>query len=231
MSVQTHSKPPVELSWNGTEIFLFSEHAALLKSSRTLLIADLHLGKDEAFRASGIPVPEGPAAQTLQRLSNVLIRTQAQKLVILGDLFHADAGQSSRMFDALAAWRERHPTLPVVLVRGNHDRCRCDPCQTFGIKAINGTYVHSELRLQHAPPTGSESATLCGHVHPAVRLRMRNGPRSRLPCFYFTDRVGILPAFGDFTGHGILPQKDASRIFVIAGEHVLEVPGRHAISE
>lgn len=52
---------------------------------------------------------------------------------------------------------------------------------------------------------------------------MRNGPRTLLPCFYFMESTCILPAFGDFTGHGILPMKGASRVFVIAGNRVLEV--------
>jgi len=45
--------------------------------------------------------------------------------------------------------------------------------------------------------------SLTGHVHPARVLqgRGRGADRVRLPCFVFSDKRGILPAFGVFTGH------------------------------
>ncbi|MFG5408224.1 hypothetical protein ABXN37_09015 [Piscinibacter sakaiensis] len=41
---------------------------------------------------------------------------------------------------------------------------------------------------------------LAGHLHPCVHLSGRARDRLRLPCFHFAQGVGVLPAFGAFTG-------------------------------
>lgn len=212
----------MHLSWKGVDLFLLPDRAVLLKKSRTLLVADLHLGKDEVFRTSGIPVPQGPAERTLERLSRVLDETKPERLVILGDLFHAAKGNTKRVYDPLAALREKHSALQLILVRGNHDRFNADWKIKLNIEVVDSLDLDG-LSLNHAMSLNG-TAVMCAHIHPAVRVKMRNGPRSLLPCFYFTDSTCILPAFGDFTGHGILPTKGASRVFVIAGNRVLEIP-------
>ena len=47
---------------------------------------------------------------------------------------------------------------------------------------------------------------LAGHLHPCVVLGGRAHQRLRLPCFHFGAQVGVLPAFGAFTGmHALRP--------------------------
>ncbi|MFY7902844.1 MAG: hypothetical protein ACOVOU_08040, partial [Rubrivivax sp.] len=64
---------------------------------------------------------------------------------------------------------------------------------------------------------------LAGHVHPAASLGGRGPGRLRLPCFHFGADVGVLPAFGEFTGSRVLPRAPGDRVFVIAGDAVREV--------
>jgi metallophosphoesterase superfamily enzyme len=64
---------------------------------------------------------------------------------------------------------------------------------------------------------------LAGHVHPAVRLYGPARQRERLPCFAFGRDVGILPAFGDFTGFGDVDPREFERIYAIADDRVLLV--------
>lgn len=222
-SEKLHPVSPVQLSWNGVDLFLLPERAALLKKNRTLLVADLHLGKDEVFRASGVPVPQGLGECALERLSRVLEKTRTERLIILGDLFHAAEGNTERVYRALKSWRERHADLPVDLVVGNHDQCRTEWLRALTISRVGEKLNHAGVLLSHAPSGITTVREICGHVHPAVRLKMRNGPQTLLPCFYFQKTTCILPSFGNFTGHGVLALKDARRVFVIAGEQVLEV--------
>ena len=44
--------------------------------------------------------------------------------------------------------------------------------------------------------------------------------RMRLPCFHFGARVGVLPAFGEFTGSHTLAREPADRVFAIADGRV-----------
>ena len=44
------------------------------------------------------------------------------------------------------------------------------------------------------------------------------GNSMRLPCFWFGEKYGVLPAFGDFTGtHRIKPKK-GDQVYVCAGK-------------
>jgi metallophosphoesterase superfamily enzyme len=87
---------------------------------RQLVVADVHLGKAASFRAKGVPVPEHSTSDNFERLDRLLALTAARQLVILGDLSH-DALGRRKARDPWIRWRDRHPTLDVVLVPGNHD--------------------------------------------------------------------------------------------------------------
>ena len=54
---------------------------------------------------------------------------------------------------------------------------------------------------------------LAGHVHPSIKLRGKARQSLRLPCFYFSDQNGLLPAFGKFTGTAIIRPKKTDQIF------------------
>ena len=53
-------------------------------------------------------------------------------------------------------------------------------------------------------------------MHPGVVLAGRAGDRLRLPCFHFGPDVGVLPAFGPFTGLHVLPRRADTRVFAVA---------------
>jgi hypothetical protein len=45
-----------------------------------------------------------------------------------------------------------------------------------------------------------------------------------LPCFHFGAAVGVLPAFGGFTGTHVVQPSPGDRVFVVADDLVREVP-------
>lgn len=52
--------------------------------------------------------------------------------------------------------------------------------------------------------------------------------RLRLPCFWFTDAarqaVGVLPAFGSFTGMHLIDRRPEDRVFAVMPQRVIELP-------
>ena len=79
------------------------------------------------------------------------------------------------------------------------------------------------MRLAHHPRSDPAGYVLAGHLQPCIRLAGRAHDRLRLPCFWFGEAVGVLPAFGTFTGmHPIRPAA-GDRVFAIADDHVAEV--------
>ena len=77
--------------------------------------------------------------------------------------------------------------------------------------------------LRHQPAATDDGYTLAGHVHPGVVLAGPGRQRERLACFLFGERVALLPAFGSFTGLGLVEPEPEDRLFVIAGDDVVGV--------
>ena len=77
----------------GESVELHAERAMHWPRARTLFVADVHLGKAAAFRAGGVAIPRGATANDLARLTALIERTRATRLVILGDFLHAAAGR------------------------------------------------------------------------------------------------------------------------------------------
>lgn len=160
----------------GERVELLAERALHWPRARTLFVADVHLGKTAAFRAGGVPLPGGTTAADLARLSAVLAATCAERLVVLGDLLHAAAGRTPELDRAFAAWRERHRTLAMTLVRGNHDTKAGDPPPAWRIEVVGEGHPLTPFRLCHEPPPNAGrngslfGYALAGHVHPGVHL-------------------------------------------------------------
>jgi hypothetical protein len=73
----------------GEQVLLHPDRALSWPARRTLVVADVHFGKDDAFRRAGIALPAGAARTDVARLARLLRRTRSERLVVLGDFFHA----------------------------------------------------------------------------------------------------------------------------------------------
>ncbi|MBP3955622.1 ligase-associated DNA damage response endonuclease PdeM [Gemmata sp. G18] len=192
------------------------DRALFWPRGKALVIADPHFGKAEAFRAAGVPVPGDPA-EPLGRLGAALDATAAEHLLVLGDFWHAHEGRTPGVVAELTAWRAARPDLSIRLVRGNHDRAGPPPdgWGDWATESRVGPFV-----LAHVPEEADDGYVLAGHLHPGVVLGRE---RLRLPCFWFGPRVGVLPAFGPFTGAATVPIRRGDRVFAVAGDAVVDV--------
>lgn len=208
----------------GAVLQLWPHRAAFDPVSRSLLVADAHLGKAQSFRRLGVPVPGGTTAETLARLDALIMSTGASRIVFLGDLLHSRHALAPGTLAAVQAWRNRHAGLVLTLVRGNHDAHAGDPPEALGVDCVDGPLALGPWALQHHPEPVDGAYALAGHVHPCAVMGGRAHDRLRLPCFHFGTRVGVLPAFGAFTGMHALPREPGDRLFVLAGDGVVALP-------
>jgi DNA ligase-associated metallophosphoesterase len=204
----------------GEDVLLLPERAMYWPRMSTLLVTDAHWGKPAAFRAAAIAVPETVTTDDLARLSRAVVRTEAQRLVFLGDLIHARSGRAETTLAAIGAWREEHAALEITLVRGNHDRGAGDPPPAWNITCADAPLPMPPFILQHHPDPHETGYTLAGHLHPAVELRGRGKERLTLPCFWLGARVAVLPAFGGFIGGAVITPTATDRVFVIADDQI-----------
>lgn len=218
------------ISLAGADVELLPDRALFLRDTRTLIVADVHWGKAAAFRALGVPIPHGTTRTGLDRLGALLAHTGADHLLILGDLIHARAGMQPGTIEALETWRNARRELPITLVRGNHDYHAGDPPASLGIACVDAPMRLGPFALHHHPTDASNDGyVLAGHVHPVVQLRGRGRQKLTLPCFAFGRDCGLLPAFGEFTGGGVIDQRDYTRTFVIAEDSVVPLDPADAL--
>jgi DNA ligase-associated metallophosphoesterase len=203
-------------------ISLLTEGAVFLANDSTLIVADIHLGKSAAFRAKGLPVPEGDSVRDLARLAALVEKSQARHLVIAGDLFHAPAGMTTDIETALADFMFRLE-IPVTLVLGNHD-VKIQPLPP-GLTSVPRLDLEPRLRVIHDPAhVSGDRLHIAGHWHPIVRIPDGKRTSLRLPCFLFRNHTLVMPAFGSFTGGSILNVRPDDRVFVALRDDVVELP-------
>lgn len=210
----------------GRMLTLSAWRAAFDPVLKSLFVADVHLGKDAVFRARGVPVPVGSTAETLARLDSLIAEHRPESIFFLGDLLHARESHADEMLSALRAWRMQHCGLRLVLVEGNHDKHAGALADEFGVETVIEPYRLGPWALCHHPRTVDNAYVLAGHEHPVIRLAT-GFDRVRLPCFRFGAQMGVLPAFGAFTG-GFEVRADASgdEVYAVAGERVVLVRNR-----
>ncbi len=217
----------VELDLHSIRLRLLPERAVWIDAARTLLVADLHLGKASTFRRHGVPVPEATTADNLARLDSLIDAWLPRCIVFLGDFLHAPEAHAADPLDALARWRERHASIDLTIVRGNHDRRSGDPPTWLGARCVDepfATPVGGSLRLCHHPQRVEGTLVVAGHVHPCAVVG-RGFDRLRLPCFHLHDDCLTVPAFGAFTGTHPVDRHDGDRVFAVAPDRVIELPG------
>jgi DNA ligase-associated metallophosphoesterase len=208
----------------GEQLRLLPERALHWPAQHMLLVADAHFGKAARFRTLGVPVPAGTTATNLQVLDALVVRHAVRRVVFLGDLMHGRLLPGSATFHALIDWRGRRPEVSLELVPGNHDRHAGELPSALGIRVHRDPHDIGPFALRHHPEPLPGRYVLAGHVHPVVTLHGSGRDRLRTPCFLFGDAVGVLPAFGAFTGGFAVARDTAGRVFVVAGERVLELP-------
>ena len=208
----------------GQTLRLMPERCVFWVEQNIVLAADLHLGKEGTFCSAGIPVPQGPSLDTLARLTRAVDRSRASRLVVLGDLFHGDQAIAA-MTGSFAGWRELHAGLVIDLITGSHDRWSGELPAGWDIGVHISPLQIGPFVLRHEPEPADGSYVLAGHLHPGIGLReSRTGDMLRLPCFLFGQRFGLLPAFGEFTGLGLMEVGPGEACFAVADGLVVQVP-------
>jgi uncharacterized protein len=214
----------------GRPLTLLPEKAAFIAAGRTLLVADAHIGKASSFRALGVPVPRGTTGATLAALSGLIAAWRARRVVFLGDLLHSRHAHAPATIGALARWRREHAALELVLVRGNHDDRAGDPPAHLAIRVVDEPFALDGFALCHHPRPRRGTYVLAGHLHPCVGLDGRGFDHLRLPCFWLGDEVGVLPAFGAFTGMHPIRAAASDRVFAVADGAVAALRNRATAS-
>ena len=153
--------------------------AALIKTgkTKTLVIADPHLGWEMALRDKGIHVPS-QSSKLLEKLVTVLSKYKPDTLLILGDVkYTVVAAKPGEWHDIPEFFTElKNYVKSIVIVRGNHD-ANLEPLlpESIPLLPATGTIV-DDVGLFHGHKWPSPTLLKCktiimGHLHPVVVFR------------------------------------------------------------
>lgn len=204
----------------GESLFLLPEKAIYWKERKTLIFSDIHLGKASHFRKSGIQIPESVHISDYFRIKSLIARFRPEQVLILGDLFHSDFNLEWNHFND---WIREINELKFLLVKGNHDILPEQLYALANLEVYESLLLLPPFSFSHQVIQPEQTYSLTGHVHPAVRIRGPAKQSLTLPCYYFTDSHGILPAFGNFTGLARIKPRENDDIFVILEDSVIKI--------
>jgi DNA ligase-associated metallophosphoesterase len=179
------------------ELTLTNQRAIYWKREEALILSDIHIGKTAHFRRHGIPVPDAILQKDLARLKSLIGYFKVHRLLIVGDLFHAESNIDVQTFKK---WLAQFEGVKLILIKGNHDRLSKSLMDDFNIQIETEliiepfTFIHEYSEEQH------DAFIISGHTHPGVLLRGNGRQRLKLPCYQVTNNGMILPAFSLFTG-------------------------------
>ncbi|WP_164682774.1 ligase-associated DNA damage response endonuclease PdeM [Cyclonatronum proteinivorum] len=215
------------LNFYAISLQLLPEKAIYRPETRTLYLTDTHFGKAGTFRRGGVPLPGGHNRADYDRLNRLIETHGPKRMVFLGDLFHSFINEEWQQF---TEWRAAHSLISMLLIEGNHDVLLPDDYLQANLIVQPEGFEDDGLILNHHPRNDERAGpdlkpSLCGHIHPGVRLSGPGRQFERLPCFWHSvsRKQLMLPAFGSFTGLGNISPENTDSIFVIAGEDVVQL--------
>lgn len=213
----------VETTLAGEVVQLHAGRGLYWPRRRLLAIADLHLGKGDAFRRLGVALPRGGTALDLQRLDQLLTAFVPDTLLVLGDLLHGTIRDAAHWIDDWLSWRECHAALDVRVIRGNHDRALSATRLRIGDEGERCDLApFAFVHVVRDRATGGWHE-IGGHLHPLVTLRER-GFSARLPVFWLRQQTSVLPAFTAFSGGSAVSAGAGERLYACAGDRLLAIP-------
>ena len=181
-----------------------------------ILLSDLHIGKVSHFNKNGIFVPKDVSFENLKILKSGIQDYGPKEILFLGDLFHSSYNHE---------WEEwldffNNSKLIFTLILGNHDKIN------FKIENLNifKNLIKDPFYFSHIPCPETLTFNICGHIHPAFKIRGKARQSIKLPCYFMTLNQLILPSFGQFTGSHIIDLKSTKdEILVVSKNQIFKV--------
>ncbi len=165
---------------------LLLPHAAgIIKAqkTRTLVIADPHIGWELELQQKGIYVPS-QTSKLLDKLTNLLKEIKPDRLVILGDVKYTVVSSEMGEWQDIPEFFKLIEAYvgDIAVVRGNHD-ANLEPLLPENVQLLPATgTVVGNVGLFHGHKWPSPELLGCetlvmGHLHPVVVFRDQTGCR------------------------------------------------------
>lgn len=183
---------------------------AYIKSLKSLVISDIHLGYEGIMAKKGMLVPKVNLSSILKMLTRAIKDTGARAIIINGDIKNEFSDVTTDEFNELADLVKfsKSENVRLILVKGNHDNFVDRYKESFGIEIHRQSMLVNDYLFFHGeelPDVPDAAKTLImGHEHPAISIISDSGMKEKLKCFLFGKYMGrniiVLPSINYFSG-------------------------------
>ncbi len=145
-----------------------------LQIDKTLILADFHIGYEEALNKQGIFVPRFQFEDMIKRLEPILAKTKPETIIINGDLKHefgtisqTEWKQTLKLLDLLETNCKK-----IILIKGNHDTILEPIARTRNLEIVEN-YTIDDVYICHGDKIPKEikaKTIIIAHEHPAITL-------------------------------------------------------------
>ncbi len=154
-------------------------HDLALMYKDNLILADLHIGYEEALNKQGLLIPR---FQDLENKISSLLKLNPKTIIINGDLKH-EFGTISQQ-----EWKQTNKILKlfknkkIILIKGNHDVILEPLTKNFNLE-IKDYHKIDNILITHGHKIIKEKSKIIiiGHEHPAISFKER--PDEKFKCF------------------------------------------------
>ena len=186
-----------------------SIHENSLLIGKSLIIADVHLGQDEALNRKGVLVPRFQFKDVEDKVMKLIEVTHPDEFIITGDLKHefgsildTEWRNIVKLIDKILTKCEK-----VVFIKGNHD-VMLGPIARKANVLIDTHYFVGKNLLCHGDVVPDKKllakadTIVMGHEHPAITFKKENRTE-KFKCFLKGKFNGktliVLPSFNPLT--------------------------------
>lgn len=175
-----------------------------LPKQKILIIADLHLGYEEAMNERGVLAPRTMFAEMRKEILE-LLKLKPKTIIINGDLKH-EFGKISRQ-----EWKDAGDILEllgknkrkIILIKGNHDVILGQIAKRKNIEAKD-FFILGDICITHGHKIFLEcfdkrvKTIIIGHEHPSISLE-EGVKKEKYKCFllgkYKNKKLIVMPSF------------------------------------
>jgi len=161
------------------------DYCTYLPDIKALIIADLHLGYEEALQKKGVLVPKTQYKQIIARIDWILEQVEVNTVVLNGDIKHEFGRISTQEWREILRlidyFHKKH--IKIIAVKGNHDTILGPIAKKRELREVK-ELRHKDILIVHGDyiPDKLSPIILMGHEHPAITLRDK-AKQEKFKCF------------------------------------------------
>ncbi|MEK6906993.1 MAG: metallophosphoesterase, partial [Nanoarchaeota archaeon] len=183
-----------------------------LKSYKTLILSDLHLGIEESLNKRGILMPRFQFQDLMLKLKLIFDKIKVERVILNGDTKHEFGEISHQEWKNILKLFDFLKDKEVIVIKGNHDPILFPIAEKRNIKLIE-SYNLDDITIMHGDKiiVNLGKVLIIGHEHPAISLK--KGIRTeKYSCFlkgkWKNKTLIVMPSFNLLTnGTNVLNER------------------------